>query len=472
MKSFNISSFKYGLDTRKDVLSSVAGTLVACENCYINQGGEIEKRKAFVLFADVAILDGNGDAGTFGIESTSVGILVFGSALTFGTTPTQSQPVLASAIPTGVTYQQLKHPTLVNDSSESYDRTLHRMTQLVFSENYNGKAFACAKFADGRKFLYYDGNLIQHSANGLVMTNRTALADLSVDLARQIEAFGWNASANLDESLAAQTGSTLVESPPSDFFNATIEKSSTAGYLGNLQVAQNSNGTAAVKAVAGFQITGNSGTFQLQAPITIDTTTPLIDLCGAPVAALGTAILTAAAIAKAVNDLTSVHGYTAQTNTLDSVFIYAPENFDINVGIDLTVNVTTGTVGAAGASPTSLSVAVTPNPGYASKTVNIPGQSIPTFVILPVTAIVVGGTGPYTYSWEPSFTGSGNGIFFSASGNSATATLRLNFNPSFGQEGMATGTFKVTVTDSAGTPASAVGYFIVTLELINLANPN
>jgi len=172
---FTINGFKYGLDTRKDVLTSQPGTLVTLENAYVNQGAEIQKRAAFVLFGDVGALDTLGDAGTFGIESTSSGIVVFGSALVFGTTPSQSQPVLVSAMPTGVTYQQLKHPTLVNDSSEAYSRTLHRITLIVFSENFNGLAFVCAKFADGRKFFYYDGDLIQQSANGLVMTGRIAV---------------------------------------------------------------------------------------------------------------------------------------------------------------------------------------------------------------------------------------------------------------------------------------------------------
>lgn len=192
MASFPINSFKFGLDTRRDVLTSLPGTLVTCENCHINPGGEIEKRKQFGDHAaNTEVLDSNGATGTFGIQVTDVGLVAFGSALNFGASVTQGQPTLASAL-VGVTYQQLKHPSLTNDSTETYNTSFHRMTAVVFSDNFNGKAFACAQFTDGRRFLYYDGTLIQQSANGVVMEGRIALADLANDLARQISDIEWN----------------------------------------------------------------------------------------------------------------------------------------------------------------------------------------------------------------------------------------------------------------------------------------
>ena len=45
---FTIDDFKGGLDTRKTALTAPAGTLRILENAVINQGGEIEKRLAFV----------------------------------------------------------------------------------------------------------------------------------------------------------------------------------------------------------------------------------------------------------------------------------------------------------------------------------------------------------------------------------------------------------------------------------------
>lgn len=536
MPSFQVNSFKFGLDTRRDVLTSLPGTLVTCENAHINPGGEIEKRKAFGdLVANTDVLDSNGATGTFGIEVTDEGIVVFGSArdydevyvsetgvastaikgsgsgATFDITAVagaitvaavnaggsgyavgdilslittrgsearltvatlsgsavatvtitnngneQAEAFLVSALTAGVVYQQLKHPSLVNDSTEDYNASYHRMTSIIFSENFNGKAFACAEFTDGRRFLYYDGELIQQSANGIVMENRTGLSDLSNDLVRQLEVIGWNTVSNTDETGAAQNGSTIVKSPQGDYFTAIPSYSSSLGRVGHKLIDINGVVTSAVKAIASFQITGPSGTFTLTAPKQANATDPTVDLCGGAVAALGSAILTAEAIARAVNDLTSVHGYSAQTNTLDSVFVYAPENYDLVVPLDLTVTVTTGSVGAAGASPTSLAAIVSPSP--ASNTLIIVGRRVSTLVSVTVNAIVVGGTGPYTYFWQAVSGGDLVGIVSGA----GTATLTVGsmlFNQSV------EAVYKCVVTDSLAV--SVTVYVVVRLAFYN-----
>src|SRR5215475_2137640 len=82
MPYLTIENFKFGLDTRRGELTSQAGVLATCENGHVNQGGEVDKRKAFVLDASLGtILDSNGDQGTFGLEVLSGGKTVFGSAL-------------------------------------------------------------------------------------------------------------------------------------------------------------------------------------------------------------------------------------------------------------------------------------------------------------------------------------------------------------------------------------------------------
>jgi len=446
---FTINGFKYGLDTRKDVLTSQPGTLVTLENAFVNQGAEIEKRRAFVLFGDVGALDGNGDAGTFGIESTSSGIVVFGSALVFGTTPSQSQPVLASAMPAGVTYQQLKHPTLVNDSGESYDRTLHRMTLLVFSENYNGLAFACAKFADGRKFLYYDGTLIQQSANGLVMTNRIALADLSVDLARQINELGWYSVANTKESGAAQNGSTIVQSPQADYFDALPEDTSTAGYIGNKKISIDGAATAGTSAVASFQVSVNTGPFTITAPANSDGT-GTVDLCGGAVSVGATLADTAELIKDAINDLSDFHGYTSVRSGAN-VFVYANSewgNFTFNLTV--TGTDTAPSAGSPGAITALLVPQTTTQVGY---TVVVTTTSLAVFFSSGIpgeqllsgnaTVAAVGGTGPYTYLWSETTAGAGNGINVSNE-TSQTAT----FSKLLVADSFISGSFRCVITDT------------------------
>lgn len=71
MSEININNFKAGLDTRRSILSSQPGTLMVLNNAHINEGGEVEKRKAFFRQP----LPSN----TFGLLATGEEILTFGS---------------------------------------------------------------------------------------------------------------------------------------------------------------------------------------------------------------------------------------------------------------------------------------------------------------------------------------------------------------------------------------------------------
>ena len=75
MKSFTISSFKFGQDARREKLAMQPGTLVLCQDAHITQGGEIQKRKSFVNLGKIT---SNGD--TFGLEVSENGLEVFGGA--------------------------------------------------------------------------------------------------------------------------------------------------------------------------------------------------------------------------------------------------------------------------------------------------------------------------------------------------------------------------------------------------------
>jgi len=529
MSDFKIESFKYGLDSRGDDLSSVSGTLTFAENCFVNAGGELEKIKAFDRFARLDMFDSNGDPAYYDLISTEAGLVSFTHALEFGASVTQGQPTLASATPAGIVRVQLKHPTLVNDSTENYDRTLHRLTAVTFSINFNGKSFACGQFSDGRKFLYYDGTLIQHSANGIVMENRTALSDLGNDLLRQLQAINWNGLANrtvvnLDSltnvtvtatatytnhglsngdrveiagatqtayngtfiifGVAANTfqytmpsdpggaatgtptatllqnGSVLVKSPSSDFFSGIPSETSVSGQLGIKVVTTNYAGVAGTCAIASFQITGNAGTFTLTAPETA-AGTGSVDLCGGAVAAVGSGPATATAIAKAVNDLTFVHGYTATTDT-DKVFICANVAWG-PVTFNLTVNVTTGTVGVIGGTGT---IAVFINPPAIQRTGIISGNSVVQVNSLEsAVASANGGTGTLTYAWSE-LSGTNSGIKISSPLSSITQFYIGSHEigaPALIFPINTTGFFQCKVTDSLG--AFGIAYCTVGFNL-------
>lgn len=171
-----IEDFHGGLDARKSMLSAPAGTLTGLVNAHISTGGEIEKRKAFTAFAALAILDNSAapgpDLATFGLQPVVGGLLTFGSALPahVSTPEPQGQPVLASAIPATtptITYQQLQHPAVA--AGTAYDRSKHRMTAVVCSEQFGGKAFVVAKFADTKTYCFYDGALANDFTAGLIL---------------------------------------------------------------------------------------------------------------------------------------------------------------------------------------------------------------------------------------------------------------------------------------------------------------
>jgi len=46
-----VEDFKGGIDTRRTVVTSVPGTAVTLTNAHVTRGGEIEKRRAFKLWA-------------------------------------------------------------------------------------------------------------------------------------------------------------------------------------------------------------------------------------------------------------------------------------------------------------------------------------------------------------------------------------------------------------------------------------
>lgn len=122
-----IEDFRAGLDRRKLPVSSPQGSLQTLSNAHITRGGEIEKRLAMV--ATYALPPGL----TFGFAGAGSSLYTFGSAP-------------SPAVPGGVTYQQLVHPTAgVN------------MTGVISVEFFDGKTFVSASFSNGDELKFYNG---------------------------------------------------------------------------------------------------------------------------------------------------------------------------------------------------------------------------------------------------------------------------------------------------------------------------
>lgn len=173
---FEIQNFKAGLDSRRSELTTQPGALETLQNAHVNQGGEIEKRKAFV---DIATLPTGTDVTygawkTFGIEVTSSGVTVFGHV---------PQSIITAAGYTGL-YQQLKHPFVYNGGT--FVIAAHAMTAVLCSTSFGGNAWVVAKFADGCICGYNNGIPIPAFYNGLVLNSAVGTAQVLPDITQQL----------------------------------------------------------------------------------------------------------------------------------------------------------------------------------------------------------------------------------------------------------------------------------------------
>lgn len=130
MATIWVREFTGGLDVRRIAETSPGGTLIRARDCHINRGGEIEQRADFVTAYSLP------PGLTKGLAQTPTGLVVFGH---------QATP---SGIPAGVTYQRLQHP-----SGEALER-------IVDFTLYNGKLHVIGEFADGSRWMFYDGTII------------------------------------------------------------------------------------------------------------------------------------------------------------------------------------------------------------------------------------------------------------------------------------------------------------------------
>ncbi|SRR6266702_1714527 len=442
-KYISLNSFKYGLDGRRDILTTVPGALSQLVNAHINAGGEVEQRMSFAKDATAF------PTNTFGLVDTDSGLMTFGSAAS----PNAS-------LPTGVTYQQLPapFPTLV-------------MQSVVFACNYLGKAFVIASFTNTvTNFIYYNGVLVAATRNGIVLSILTgqpeSLAQLAIDLAGQVNSLtGWSATANVDKDGNAVNGFVIVKTPSGVHITPTINVNSTSGAMGAILLDQNNPGTPGKAALAAFLINASTnGTIVVTAPLHSD---------GSGTANLtGTinwttdATTTAGLIVTAINRNTMFYGYTA-VNNAGNVTVYAPVEFG-----NFTFNLTTTTTGditvSVGTITGSFTAKITPENLEVIKTIPL-GQHGAKTISGFLTASYSGQTGTVSFLWEetdqngnPLTVGVTSGIVMSN-----TATASVGFSKTLQENTSTQGYFKVTIHD-AGTNTTVKITFYVLLELDNL----
>lgn len=190
MDALVVQNFKFGLDTRRSEQTSVPGTLVTLQDAHVNQGGEIEKRKAFVKLGTLP-------TGCFGLQETPTALYTFGSIAT-----ATQQPLLDAAFGAGViTYQRLQHyiETLPGISLGGH---IHpAMTGVVFSCCFSGLPFVIATFGSGDL--------------GLVAS--TQVFDNAVPVRAYAAGVCWVSGTNNGDVLGAQFVDEFNSDPPPGF---------------------------------------------------------------------------------------------------------------------------------------------------------------------------------------------------------------------------------------------------------------
>lgn len=423
-----VESLKHGLDARKLNLASVVGTLEIAENGHITEGGEFQKRKAFVKAVNVF------PANTFGLQPTDTGLETYGSIAT------------PANLPSGVTYVRLQHPTVLD--SGGYNATYHAMTQVTQSDNFNGRAFVMAKFSDGRTFLYYDGALVDQSRRGIVMEGVTDLTSLGSRLAAEVNSItDWQSTANMNNAGVVTAGNDLVYAPSGVNYDPTFTKNSVYGTLSNTQLGLNGVGTPLTRAKSYFTVSGS-----ITAGATITITGPTTPTAGdsvtlATVTYTGGDTLTTfcARLVASMNSDYSQYGYSAEANAggTGKIAIQAPVLWDgvAGNGITLTATYLVCTV-AAGGTFTGTLIA-TLDKTYVEGHLNNPSHiPYPVGTRSKVKCVASGGVAPYTYVWSKV---SGDAI------NIGSSTASATFFGAFLTPGQTlVAYFKCTVNDSGG----------------------
>ena len=243
MNSLYIKDFRFGLDTRKSELTQKPGSLEVLNNGFVNQGGEIENRKAFVRTARVA--------NTFGLQATAAGLYTFGSITAPGAHTAPGLNIGTGPIPIYVLYQRLQHPAVLFDVA-LYNAALHDMFAVTFSTQFRGKAVVTAVFDDGKTFLYYDGSLVRDFTDGLLMTHLSSTTLLADEIEDMID--------RTTDYTATKPSATTVEitGPLGSAYSIDIAKTTAIGTLTGVVTSDPTNGVAAKRALGSFQVIAGS----------------------------------------------------------------------------------------------------------------------------------------------------------------------------------------------------------------------
>lgn len=156
MAYITIENFNGGEDRRRQIFSMPPGTIWTGRNVHVTNGGDLEKRKAFVAL-------GAFGSNTFGLADLRGRLYTFGSDTN-------------GNVPAFVTYVQLQHPSAIP------------MTDVLSIEKFDGKLYVVARFADGLALHFYDGTIVTDWIDGLARVEMGSNTTLAVALAALVDA--------------------------------------------------------------------------------------------------------------------------------------------------------------------------------------------------------------------------------------------------------------------------------------------
>jgi hypothetical protein len=146
-KVFSVTDFKAGLDVRKTPLTAPGGSLRILENAVLNQGGEVEKRQAFVHMTTIAT------------APLPVGLLSYmighAGQLHVFAEHHEGAIVVPGALPVPIVHHPLADPP-----------GIYPIVEILDVEPFDDKFFVCVKTSDGATYCYYDGFLVTEGAGG------------------------------------------------------------------------------------------------------------------------------------------------------------------------------------------------------------------------------------------------------------------------------------------------------------------
>ena len=142
---FSVTDFKAGLDVRKTPLTAPGGSLRILENAVLNQGGEVEKRQAFVPMTTISPIP-------VGLMSYMIG---HSGQLHVFAEHHEGTVIAPGSLPVPIIYHALSDPPGPSP-----------LVEILDVEPFDDKFFVCGRMADGTTACWYDGFLVTEGAGG------------------------------------------------------------------------------------------------------------------------------------------------------------------------------------------------------------------------------------------------------------------------------------------------------------------